>query len=121
MNKPSPYDRLPSHLADSAIDLSEFDVHELAWSRSDALAVIEHLVSWEMPILGGDVLSSVNPLTYAYANWHSDQRADEDIAAYARRSQHEARDYIGRYPTGPAWFVLVVGKAGLSKRSPNER
>lgn len=120
MNERSPFYQLPSPLASSAVDLSEFGVHALAWSRSDALAVLEHLADWEMPVLGGDVLSSVRPLEYAYANWHSDPGADEDVATYAQRSQRETRDYIERYPTEPAWFVLVVGEAGLSKRSPNE-
>ena len=121
MSEPSPFDQLPSDLANSAVDLSEFGAHELAWSRSDALAVLEHLADWGVPVLGGDVLSSVNPLKHAYANWHSDQGADEDIASYARRGQRETRDYIQRYPAAPAWFVLVVGKTQPSKRSPNER
>ncbi len=107
-----PFDRLPPDVAVEAVDLGSFGVRELAWPRACALAVLSHLGAAGWPVLGGDVLASVAPLTYAHANWHCDRRIGEDGAAYLRRSLREAREYIERYPPGPAWFVLVAGEPG---------
>jgi hypothetical protein len=123
MDQPFECVELPRHLAESAIELHDFGVHEVAWSRADALAVLAHLDGGAVPVLGGDVLSSVRPLTYAYANWHADPFPGEDVAVYAARSQRTAREYIAQYPAVEAWFVLVLGKplSDTSKRSSNDR
>jgi len=101
---------LPADLAHAAIELSESGVRELAWARSDALAFLDHLNGKAIPVLGGDVLISPKPLTYAYANWHTDPIPGEDLPTYATRSQRAARDCVERYPPGPAWFIFVLGE-----------
>jgi hypothetical protein len=74
-----------------------------------------------IPILGGDVLISPEPPTYAYANWHTDPVPGEDLPTYVTRSQRAARDYVERYPSGPAWFIFVLVKRAKPSRPPNER
>ena len=104
--------QLPPALAEAAIDLAKFHVAEVAWSRANALALLEHLAGRPVVVLGGDALASVDPLEYAYANWHADLRPEETLAQYAARSQRVAREYIERYPSEPVWFVFVL--AGLA-------
>ena len=110
MNQPFPGLTLPGQLVQAGVDLHEFGVHETAWSRSDALAVIGHLTERDVPVLGGDVVSSVRPLTYANANWHTERLPNETAAQYATRSQRESREYIEGYSKDTAWFVLVLGE-----------
>ena len=105
---------LPARLAEAAIDLTESGVFELAWTRADALALLDHLRGSPVVILGGDALASVDPLRYAHANWHADRMPGEDLTTYTARSQEHAREYIQRYPTEPVWFVLVPASSALS-------
>jgi hypothetical protein len=99
---------LPAPLAAAAVDLTEFGVSEHAWSRSDALEFLNQLSGRRIVILGGDVLSSVRPLTYANANWHCDSLSTEDLDSYVARSHRVAREYIARYPDRNVWFVFVL-------------
>jgi hypothetical protein len=62
-------------------------------------------------VLGGDVLTTVAPLTYANANWSVNRQSNESFDQYAARSRLEAIEYIERYSDASAWFVLVLGDA----------
>ncbi|MFL5562975.1 MAG: hypothetical protein ACJ79K_16000 [Gemmatimonadaceae bacterium] len=113
---------LPPNVASAALPLNASGVHELAWSRADALRVLDYLAGRPIAVLGGDVLSSVEPLEYAHANWHAERQPDEGPHQYVARSQNVAREYIHRYPGTHAWFVLVLeDEGGIATRSPNDR
>jgi hypothetical protein len=85
---------------------------EFAWSRQDALAVIEAARLAGLRVLGGDVLRrsdlGIEPTN---DNWHSDQDDTESNESFAVRSCDEARSYVGRYRQrgdDALLFVLVV-------------
>ena len=103
--------QLPDALLQRARTLDHLGVGERAWPRDAAIAIIRHLRSQGVAVLGGDVLSDENgTLRHNYANWHSDPRPAEAYSEFALRSQEEALAYLEQYPsTGPTpWFVLVL-------------
>ena len=80
---------IPQELKGKDISLKHLDLSEVAWKKSDALKLIDHLQSKGNFILGGDVL-----------------KKDED--GDAQQSAEHTRNYINKYPEGDYAFVFVV-------------
>ena len=101
---------VPQALRDSAIALDHLGVCEVAWSRRDALQIVDALRETAWAILGGDVLVHRDgAFAYSYDNWHSDPQPEEVAHDFIARSHRETRDYIARYPEKelPIAYVLV--------------
>ncbi len=71
-----------------------------AFSREEALKVVEEFKSLEVPILGGDVYALVegtfNP---NYDNWFYDPLPNEEQFEFLSRSLNKAALYIDSYQT----------------------
>lgn len=102
---------LPTELKAAAVPLAELHVREVAWSRANALRVLDQISGQSVAVLGGDVLEAPDGrMRYAYSNWHAERNHDESFSEYAARSIDAARRYINDYPQGPPepFFVLVL-------------
>ena len=99
------------------LSLHELGVAEVAFTRSDALDVLNCLNGSQAGVLGGDVLKVVNGKPqYTYDNWHVDRVPSEDISEFLRRSISETDKYIRNYPDpedGTIFYSLVVSELGL--------
>jgi len=102
---------VPPSLRSRAIRLDHLHVAEVAWTRADALAVVDALRDSDAAILGGDVLvNSERGYVHNYDDWYSEPAPDEGCRAFAARSRREARSYLASYAaTGeqPHAFILV--------------
>ncbi|MBT3189330.1 MAG: hypothetical protein HN736_04265 [Anaerolineae bacterium] len=77
---------------------------EVAWSKTDALDLLEHFKSAGHFVLGGDVLAlETDCYQHNYDNWHFNY---ED--GHAQESIEQAINYINNYPAGDYAFVLVT-------------
>jgi hypothetical protein len=100
---------LPSHLASKAIDITNIGSNELAWSREDALHVLELFAEHLTVVLGGDVLElQAGKYKYTYDNWHFDPSSVNSPATNSKNSIQLAKTYIQGYREGPFVFVLVT-------------
>ena len=99
---------LPPQLASKAIDLTEIGLNELAWSREDALLILELFSEHSTVVLGGDVLKlRGSKYHFTYDNWHFDPIPIDPPAQNSKNSIQVASTYIEKYREGPFVFVLV--------------
>ena len=90
---------IPETLKSFAIPMSHLGIRDIAWPRAQALEIVSALDGTAWAVLGGDVfVLRENAFAHAYANWHSDRRADETCSDFVKRSHSETRSYIERYP-----------------------
>jgi hypothetical protein len=115
-------DRLPPDLRDSFVPL-DADPHlnaDIAWSRQDALKVLEVLQKERLAVAGGDVCARKDgALTYTYDNWSCEPIKNERFEVYAPRSITQALDYIKRYPEregAVVMYVITASDGGLFQR-----
>lgn len=102
--------QIPEELASRARSLETLGLHEVAWTKKDALEVLAQLAGRTVAVLGGDVyfVSSGRPKP-AYENWSCERRPGEALGAYAERSQREAVVFLHTYPDSTdTLFVLVL-------------
>lgn len=95
------------------ISLQDIGIEDIALNREDAIFAIDLLRQSAIPILGGDVyIRNSGRIDHAYANWHSDPKANETRDQFAERSCLEARRYVSDYPLSEAvpFFSLVLAK-----------
>jgi len=102
--------KLPKALCSRAKSLESLGLQEVAWTKSDALELLAQLEGSAISVLGGDVYStSSGRLKPAYENWFCERRSEEELQAYAERSQHVAVAFLRAYPDRPeALFALVL-------------
>lgn len=88
-------ERIPKRLREVALFLPEFGDGEGAWSKDDALAVIDSLKSTTVAV--SDVVLFVR-VSWGYApfgpSWSSDRLPNEADADYAGRSRAGAGEFI---------------------------
>ena len=95
---------IPQELKGKEISLEHLHLSEVAWLKTEALKLIDHLQSKGSFILGGDVLKKDEGVyRHNYDNWYLNQE-DGD----AKQSAEHARNYINKYPEGDYAFVFVV-------------
>ena len=95
---------IPQELKGKEISLKHLHLSEVAWKKSDALKLIDHLQSKGNFILGGDVLKKdEDGYRHNYDNWYLNPE-DGD----AQQSAEHTRNYINKYPEGDYAFVFVV-------------
>ena len=101
-------------LTERGIELSDLGFKESALRRADALQAIGLLQKDLIPILGGDVYYyQDSKKAFAYAGWHCEPNAGEDIQAFSSRSCAKAAEYISQFPDSAGKepiFVLVIRK-----------
>jgi hypothetical protein len=91
--------KLKLKILKKAISLEKFDLFDLAWTKSDAIELIESLMNDEIGILGGDVwIFESDSLTPAYDNWYSNYEEGETCPEFYLRSKKRSIAYIKSYP-----------------------
>ena len=91
----------------SGHDLAGAGVNGHAFERPAALAAIEVLARYGVPILGGDVYSqTAQGLELTYDNWYADAEAGEPRADYAARAALVSRAFVEAYPEPPGATTL---------------
>ncbi len=91
------------------IDLAHLGLNEVALHREDALKAAGLLQEAGIAILGGDVyIQRRTGIETAYANWHSNQAANEDYRPYVVRSCRETEAYIRAFPQGDETPIFVL-------------
>ncbi len=92
--------QLPEEFELKKISLSSLNVSGFAWTREDFLKFLEHPISSQFAILGGDVLLIQHgELSYTYDNWYvSDRQKTESFTDFCRRGHAEALRYLNAYP-----------------------
>src|SRR5437867_13121454 len=107
MNLP---ERIPKKLRQSALLLPEFSEGEAAWSKDDAIAVLESLKSTTVPV-SDVVLYERAPWGYApsESTWSAERYQNEADTDYAARSRSGAAEFIRRcgYVAGDALFAMT--------------
>lgn len=92
-------DSIKNKILEKAISLEEICLYELAWTKNDAINLINSLISDELGILGGDVYldhcRAVSPLS---DNWSAIQKTRESKNDFFQRSKLESLEYIERFP-----------------------
>lgn len=100
---------LPPQLASKTIDLTNTGLDEFAWSREDALLVLDFFLEHQIVVLGGDVLElRDSKYHHTYDNWHFDPSVTNPPALNSKNSIQVAKAYIQGYREGPFIFVLVT-------------
>lgn len=95
---------IPEELKGKEITLDHLHLSAIAWRKTDALKLVDHLQSRGDFILGGDVLQNdAEGYRHNNDNWYLNQE-DGD----ATKSAEHARNYIDKYPDGDYAFVFVV-------------
>jgi hypothetical protein len=97
-------------LQNKGVPLTRLGLRDIALERSDALVAVALLRKASCSILGGDVyFKRGSEIEIAYANWHSDPKADENHVEFVHRSCLETENYIEQFPASGALplFVLV--------------
>lgn len=91
--------KVRNKILSKTIFLDKFAINDLAWSKQDALELIDLLLNDEIGILGGDVfIIEAESLTPAYANWYSTPGREETLSEFYLRSKKESKAYIDSYP-----------------------
>lgn len=84
---------------------------EFAFSRSDAIELIDLLMKNSVAIVGGDVMKYLDGrLEYVYANWFCSRKELESHAEYVNRSGLLALKYVSDFVAIGGYepqFVLV--------------
>ena len=95
---------IPTELKGKAISLEHLHISEVAWIKTDALKLVDHLQAKGSFMLGGDVLKKeADGYRHNYDNWYFN-REDGD----AHQSAKHTRNYINDYREGEYAFVFVV-------------
>lgn len=88
--------------------LHAFGVNNWALSRDQALDALDSLEELGVVVLGGDVYLETNKgIRSNRDNWHYDSDVNESHSRTIHQSIEKAREYIARYRTPAALFVLV--------------
>ena len=115
-------DILPDSVHRRARSLSSLGLEEVAWSKRDALVVLEEIDGLAVAVLGGDVYRiSGEELVPTYDNWSCGRELDESAVEFADRSRRVAVGYIDSHSVGEeAFFALVLefGQAIELSRAP---
>lgn len=91
--------------------LGDYGINSWAFEKQRALSVLETLLAWNIPVLGGDVFHENNgKLDICVDNWYCNPAPDENLSEYVRRSVGKARNFISGYKnrSGRVIFVLVA-------------
>ena len=98
-------------LASQAKSLESLGLQEVAWTKQDALRLIQCLDEQKIAILGGDVYNRTlsGRLTPAYENWFCERCEGEALRDYAERSQRKANIFLSTCSDSPnILFTLVL-------------
>ena len=105
-------------LQNNGIPLDDLGLREVALKRNDALAAVDLLRKASRSISGGDVyFKHGNKIEIAYANWHSDPKADENPEQFMQRSCFETKDYIEKFPDSESLPLFVLVSYNKSRNS----
>lgn len=100
-------------ILEKGISLSPMGVNNKAFSKKDALELVERLFILKIPILGGDVceINEYNFIEYNYDNWSCNKQSDESDETYLTRSILRTKEYINNYPieSNKIFFAFVLG------------
>ena len=85
-----------------SISLEKYGLNDLAWSKEDALDLLNSIMEDNIGILGGDVYKlSLQRLEPLYDNWSCKPNNSETEVEYYLRSKVESLKYIENYPIQP--------------------
>src|ERR1700719_2880953 len=91
--------KIRDKIIEKAISLKKYGVNDLAWSREDALNLIELIMEDKIGVLGGDVYKiTADRLVPLYDNWSCEFDDEKDGFL---RSKIESQKYIENYPVKP--------------------
>ena len=78
--------------------LESIGIDGFAYSKNEALRIVEEYYHSNEAILGGDVYKVKNgKIKLTYDSWYCERNSAETISEYVNRSYKIARDYISRY------------------------
>ena len=90
-----------------SISLENYELNDLAWTKEDALALIDSIINDEIGILGGDVCKITSShLEFLYDNWSCEIDENELKEKYYSRSKIESKKYIENYPVNPEEGII---------------
>ena len=95
---------IPNSLKKKAIDLNYIGLSEVAWSKNDAIELLDHLEVSSVFVLGIDVLSFQDDSYKHNFDSFYFQKADGDF----QDSIKQAKLYLQNYPEGDFVFVIVT-------------
>jgi hypothetical protein len=102
---------LPPFLVERAISLEEIGVHEFVWNWSDALSVIDILISNRIMILGGDVYSlEKNRFRSTGDSWYINSTCFIPAESDLINSRSISTNYINSYveKNGENYYFSIV-------------
>lgn len=100
--------------------LSPYGIRNWALTRSQALIVVEELLSERIAILGGDVCTNENNRIFPNGDgWYSDPLPNESMEDFLKRSIDKTRTYIENYPQREdvrLFFNIVPATRGMTNQ-----
>ena len=96
-------------IIEKVISLEEHGLNDLAWSKEDAINLIQSIMKDRVGILGGDVCElTSNRLKFCGDNWACRRIQTESEEAYNLRSKIKSLQYIEKYPVPPNKKIIFV-------------
>jgi hypothetical protein len=82
----------------TGVSLESIGVKNWAFSKEDAVRVLDKFYEMQIPILGGDVCEKINGvIQYNYDNWYINRQSNESQLDFVNRSIANAKYYINNY------------------------
>ncbi|MCB1067109.1 MAG: hypothetical protein KDK56_02880 [Simkania sp.] len=107
--------KISEKIKNASVSLEKYGLNELAWTKENAINLINSILNDKIAILGGDVYllasGNIEPL---YDNWYCEKVSFETQNEYFLRSKLEALQYIKNYPVKndeKIIFVIVFSDA----------
>ena len=86
--------------------------NSFAWTKKDALHVINELAAQDIAILGGDILKMLDNglFEYTYDNWYIKEQSGLTWREYVKYSQEYSHSYILSYlqDSDDEWYFSLV-------------
>lgn len=92
-------EKINAFLQKKGYDLKEIGIKSRAFTKQEAIEVVEYYQQTGVAILGGDVLylDQKGKINYTYDNWYFDKTKEENDEEYLKRSIIGTKNYINKY------------------------
>lgn len=101
-----------NELLNKGISLQGIGINNWAFSKDDALDILNRFEELQVSILGGDVCELINNrIQPNYDNWYCNRLSNETDVEFSKRSIKRAKDYIMDYNVdnpNQIFFIFVI-------------
>jgi hypothetical protein len=103
-----------NELLKKGYSLYDVGINNWAFSKEDALGILNRFEELQISILGGDVYELTNSIVQPnYDNWYCNRLSNETDIEFSKRSIKRAKDYITNYNVSDPsqiFFAFVLDK-----------